>query len=75
MDLHRKLEGKDVPTGSTKMKTASGEEVKADRGKFVQVSTHLSSLIITILTLGIKRQDRSQQEIRNLPPIYVLCFK
>merc|ERR1719222_1159431 len=35
----RKLEGKDVPTGSTKMKTASGEEVKADRGKFVQVSS------------------------------------
>lgn len=35
----RRLEGKDVPTGSTKMKTASGEEVKADRGKFVQVSS------------------------------------
>merc|ERR1712045_1044560 len=35
----RKLEGKDVPTGSTKLKTASGEEVKADRGKFVQVSS------------------------------------
>ena len=33
----RKLEGKDVPTGSTKLKTASGEEIKADRGKFVQV--------------------------------------
>ena len=26
-----------MPTGSTKLKTASGEEVKADRGKFVQV--------------------------------------
>ena len=35
---HRRIEGKDVPTGSTKLKTASGEEVKADRGKFVQVS-------------------------------------
>merc|ERR1711899_727836 len=35
----RKLEGKDVPTGSTKLKTASGEEIKADRGKFVQVSS------------------------------------
>jgi len=35
----RRLEGKDVPTGSTKLKTASGEEVKADRGKFVQVSS------------------------------------
>lgn len=35
----RKIEGKDVPTGSTKLKTASGEEIKADRGKFVQVSS------------------------------------
>merc|ERR1711890_46666 len=35
----RKLEGKDVPNGSTNLKTASGEEVKADRGKFVQVSS------------------------------------
>jgi len=35
----KKIQGKDVPAGSTKLQAASGEEVKADRGKFVQVSS------------------------------------
>ena len=39
----RKLEGKDVPTGATKLQAASGEEIKADRGKFVQVQPALST--------------------------------
>ena len=34
---NRNIEGKDVPNGVTKLTSASGEEIKADRGKFVQV--------------------------------------
>lgn len=36
---NRNIEGKDVPNGVTKLTSASGEEIKADRGKFVQVSS------------------------------------
>lgn len=56
----RKLEGKDVPTGSTKLKTASGEEIKADRGKFVQVGEHWEMgwhLLGSSLTYWDKRED------------------
>ena len=34
---NKNIEGKDVPNGVTKLTSASGEEIKADRGKFVQV--------------------------------------
>lgn len=33
------LKGKAVPNGVTKLTSASGEEIKADRGKYVQVSS------------------------------------
>lgn len=33
------LQGKSVPNGSTKLRTAAGEEINAQRGKFVQVTS------------------------------------
>jgi len=36
----KRLEGKDVPDGTTKLTSAAGEEIKADRGKFVQVTSN-----------------------------------
>jgi uncharacterized surface protein with fasciclin (FAS1) repeats len=36
---NRSLEGKEVPNGVTRLTSVSGEELKADRGKFVQVSS------------------------------------
>ena len=39
---NKNIEGKDVPNGVTKLTSASGEEIKADRGKFVQVCAMFS---------------------------------
>lgn len=36
---NQNLAGKEVPNGVTKLTSASGEEIKADRGKFVQVTS------------------------------------
>lgn len=36
---NQNLAGKEVPDGVTKLTSASGEEIKADRGKFIQVSS------------------------------------
>lgn len=36
---NQNLAGKEVPNGVTKLTSASGEEIKADRGKFIQVTS------------------------------------
>jgi len=40
------LEGKAIPNGSTKLRTAAGEELSAKRGKFVQVTSSAGSAFV-----------------------------
>lgn len=36
---NKNMFGKDIPNGETKLKSASGEEIKASRGKYVQMTS------------------------------------
>merc|ERR1712131_483607 len=41
------LQGKDVPPGSTPLKTAGGEEITAERSTFIQVKSSAGSAYVT----------------------------
>jgi len=41
-----RLGGKAVPSGSTKLRSAGGEELTTDRGKFVQVTTSAGNAFV-----------------------------
>ena len=40
------MEGKAIPAGLTKLRTAAGDELQANRGKFVQVTSPAGSAFV-----------------------------